>query len=347
MTTDMHAPNDAAQQFATEHLAECARELLAWPQEQLPVEGRVRTLSRMIAQTEGNNDALMLAIDMVNRLTREATVAAHAHAPHSANEETTLMSDSAKPVGEAASDADQPFIADELAAIRAACEAQVKAWSEVRDQHGGMLVGNRVIVLDERGRAYGALPDGRYKLEYPRTNLVGVSHFPGHSDASALVRRLESAHPQFAPYSAVDYRVYAEKRIGEAQASLKLVEARADALTSKAPLPPSRTWTITASSGEFVVNAETGELLSYTVYSGADDPVEFRERAEKIDRFNVVEYRQWFESVGLEEPTNLNWLGIGFWQKDGFYESFEQDWRDDLVAAMASGAAVETEPHGL
>lgn len=342
---DLHARGEGAKQFATDHLAECASELLAWPETQLPVDGRVRELSRMIGKTDGNNGALMLAVELVNRLTREAAVAA---SPDRAlrqvtHEESKRMSDSAKPEGSAAADGTKSLAADELSTIRAACNAQIHAWSEVRDQHPGMLIGKRVIVLDERGRAYGSLPDGRYKLEYPRSNLVGVSHF-NNVAARDLAQRLESALPQFAPYAVIDCKAYAKKRIEEARHALRLVEARNDALTVDAPLPAGlKTWVVTAASGEFVVNADTGAVLSYSVYPGADDPLDFRERAQKIDRFNVAEYRQWFESVGLEEPTNLNWLGIGFWQKDGHYEPFEQDWRDDLVEAQRSNdAATET-----
>lgn len=143
-------------------------------------------------------------------------------------------------------------------------------------------------------------------------------------------------------------KAYAEKRIGEAQTALKLVEERSDALTSESPLPPStKTWTITEESGEFVVNAETGAVLSYSVYENMGDVQrDFSERTEKIVRFNVAEYRQWFESVGLEEPTNLHWLGIGFWRKDGYYSPFEQDWRDDLVAAKKEAAVVDAESTG-
>lgn len=345
MATDMHAPKDDAQGFAAMHLAECARELLEWPRVQLPVDGRVRTLSRMIAQTAGNNDALMLAIDMVNRLTCEAAASASSDRPflHAMHEERNPMSDSATT---AASVTPGAIPGNEMMQIRAACEAQLTAWREVRDLHEVMLIGKRLIVLDERGRAYGSMPDGRYKLEYPRSNLAGVSHF-NMVAARDLVQRLESALPQFAPYAVTDCKAYAEKRIEEALHALRLVEARNDALTVDAPLPAGlKTWVVTAASGEFIVNADTGAVLSYSVYPSADDPLEFRERAQKIDRFNVAEYRQWFESVGLEEPTDLNWLGIGFWQKDGYYESFEQDWRDDLVKARREAAAADAETSG-
>ncbi|TAM33647.1 MAG: hypothetical protein EPN61_18285 [Burkholderiaceae bacterium] len=233
---------------------------------------------------------------------------------------------------------------NETKQFREACEAQIMAWTEVRDQQPGILVEKRNIVLDARGRAYGSLPDGRYKLEYPRSNLAGVSHF-NFMDARELCRRMDIALPEFAPSKVMDFKTYAESRVDEAQKALSMIKAYlGETKTSETPLPSiPNTWVITAASGEFVVNAESGDVVSYTVYENGDDP-DFRERAENIARFDVAEYRQWFESVGLTEPTNLNWLGIGFWQKDGFYESFEQDWRDDLVTAMNDNraAAVET-----
>lgn len=232
---------------------------------------------------------------------------------------------------------------NEIEQFREACEAQIRDWTEVRDQQPGILIEKRNIVLDARGRAYGSLSDGRYKLEYPRANLAGVSHF-NFMDARELSRRMDVALPEFAPSKVMDFKSYAESRVEEAQKALSLIKACVvETMTSATPLPATpKTWVITAASGEFVVNAESGDVVSYAVYADGDDP-DFRERAENIARFDVAEYRQWFESVGLNEPTNLNWLGIGFWQKDGSYESFEQDWRDDLVTAMNDNRAVEVE----
>ncbi len=98
MATDTHAPNVAAEQFAASHLSECARELLEWPKVPLPLDGHVHSLTRILRDTEGT-DAFRLAIEMVNRLTREAVVSTSPRlspqAPNSPDSKGNEMSDSA------------------------------------------------------------------------------------------------------------------------------------------------------------------------------------------------------------------------------------------------------------
>ena len=69
---DIHEVREKARAFATEHVAELAREINDWQDTGLLVDGRLRNLAEMVRVFGADHAALQMAENMANRAARDA-----------------------------------------------------------------------------------------------------------------------------------------------------------------------------------------------------------------------------------------------------------------------------------
>lgn len=69
---DPKAKRSESEQFATDHLAECAAELVEWQDKAVLRDGKVRELAAKCAEWAGEHDSLKIAERMVERTALKA-----------------------------------------------------------------------------------------------------------------------------------------------------------------------------------------------------------------------------------------------------------------------------------
>ncbi len=74
---------------------------------------------------------------------------------------------------------------------------------------------------------------------------------------------------------------------------------------------------VSSSNGSLEVNRETGEVIECFLSDGG-------EGIDQIAKFDLDEWKKRYET---ELPDSIDILDLGYWQKDGKYESPEKSWR--------------------
>ncbi len=127
---------------------------------------------------------------------------------------------------------DENFKAD-VANTLAVLRENADAWQETADRYAGkrVLIGERLIVLDVHERAYSQfVEDGesKYKLELPSPDLSGVL-FMNSNSAQSVRAKMDSEVPEFGPFVAHDFQIYAQSKANEAnELAAKLAAANPD-----------------------------------------------------------------------------------------------------------------------
>lgn len=93
--------------------------------------------------------------------------------------------------------------------------SEAQSWDEQRSKYNGVLVGERIIVVDKYDRTF-RQGDGRYELKRSDENLIGVSHMTKES-AENVIKSLGESKADAGPYRAVDFQAYADERAREAR----------------------------------------------------------------------------------------------------------------------------------
>lgn len=105
--------------------------------------------------------------------------------------------------------------------------SEANSWDEQRRKYNGVLVGERIIVVDKYDRTF-RQGDGQYELKRSGENLIGVSHMTKES-AEKVIKSLSESKADAGPYRAVDFQTYADERGREAR-SVANVATRAKQL---------------------------------------------------------------------------------------------------------------------
>lgn len=85
-----------------------------------------------------------------------------------------------------------------------------------------------------------------------------------------------------------------------------------------------KTFNVSSSNGSLTANSETGEVIECVLNCESDE-------IENIKKFDVQE---WLKTYKVKLHSSIDILDIGYWTKDGSYQSAEKDWRKEVQISL-------------
>lgn len=159
-----------------------------------------------------------------------------------------------------------------VAEMAAMMKTEAQEWQATADRYKNAMIGQRLIVVDNGGRAYSELIENgmsRSVLKMPPPTLNGVA-FMDKERASAAKSSLERECPECGPFEIHDFKLYAQKKAAENNRAGSELEARLKQL-DETPVGPSPAQLEAIETYRLQHGAKWKEKLSDAWASGRDD----------------------------------------------------------------------------